>query len=424
MNDRLVVLLYGEVLGTLDQLPAGQRVFRYADGLVGTTTPLSLSLPVAATAYGHRHIDPVLEGLLPDNVMVRQAVAARFGVSARNPFALLAHIGLDCAGAVQLSPPDTVDSVLAREGALVALTDDEVGHRLADLRTARPSDWLAPEERWSLGGAQAKVALRWENSTWHEAHGAEPTTHILKPGAPGFQSQALNEHLCLRAAAELGLAAATSSYVELAGEPVIVVERYDRGRADSLVTRVHQEDLCQALGVYPSRKYETDGGPGAVDIVALLRRHGSDADQAHNVTRFVEALAFNYLIGAPDAHAKNYSVLLAADRVRLAPLYDVASGLPYQTETDSGMKTGAMAVAGQRHFDRVTRGHWRRLADRAGLPGDEVVERVTDLARRLPDALVTVCTAEVATPGAAHLSARLLDPVARLCQRFLDSPEL
>ncbi|MCL2422872.1 MAG: type II toxin-antitoxin system HipA family toxin [Micrococcales bacterium] len=421
MNDHLAVLLYGEVLGTLEQRATGQRVFTYTHIRERTTTPLSLSLPISTTAYGHRHIDPVLEGLLPDSGPVRQAAAARFDVSANNPFALLAHIGLDCAGAVQLCRPDMVDSVLAREGTLVALEPDDVGRRLANLRTGRPSDWLAPGERWSLGGAQAKIALRWHDGAWHEAHGAEPTTHILKTGAAGFRSQALNEHLCLRTAAELGLSAADSRYLELGGEQVIVVERYDRGHTDGTVTRIHQEDLCQSLGVYPSRKYETDGGPGAIDIVTLLRQHGSDADRSSNVTRFVEALAFNYLVGAPDAHAKNYSLLLASAHVRLAPLYDVASGLPYQSDDDSGMKTGAMAIGGQRRFRAVTRERWRRFATRAALPDDEVIALVTDLAARLPDALATVCAAEASLPGMDDLRPRLLDPVTRLCQRLLNS---
>jgi hypothetical protein len=49
------------------------------------------------------------------------------------------------------------------------------------------------------------------------------------------------------------------------------------------------------------------------------------------VWRFAGALAFNWLIASTDAHAKNYGLLLAGRQIRLAPLYDIASILPYDS---------------------------------------------------------------------------------------------
>ncbi len=112
----------------------------------------------------------------------------------------------------------------------------------------------------------------------------------------------------------------------------VVVTRYDRRvRADGEIERVHQEDLCQAPGVPPSRKYQNEGGPAPSDIARLLRG-AMPADAVEDaVRRFADALAWNWLIGGTDAHAKNHSLLLAGDQIRLAPLYDVASALPYGT---------------------------------------------------------------------------------------------
>jgi serine/threonine-protein kinase HipA len=93
--------------------------------------------------------------------------------------------------------------------------------------------------------------------------------------------------------------------------------------------RVHQEDLCQALSVDPSLKYESDGGPGPVRIIEFLREVMDARRARETVWRFVDALAWNWLIAGTDAHAKNYSLLLAGGQIRLAPLYDVASALPY-----------------------------------------------------------------------------------------------
>lgn len=95
------------------------------------------------------------------------------------------------------------------------------------------------------------------------------------------------------------------------------------------IIRTHQEDLCQALGVPPARKYQNEGGPRPEDIIDLLRTVSSSPAAEESVRSFVDALAWNWLIGGTDAHAKNYSLLLAGGAVVLAPLYDVASSLPY-----------------------------------------------------------------------------------------------
>jgi serine/threonine-protein kinase HipA len=94
------------------------------------------------------------------------------------------------------------------------------------------------------------------------------------------------------------------------------------------VLRLHQEDMCQALGVRPHSKYQNDGGPSPERIADLLRDHSDKPQQ--DLDTFTDALLFNWLIGGSDGHAKNYSLLHGAGgHVRLAPLYDLASALPY-----------------------------------------------------------------------------------------------
>jgi len=74
------------------------------------------------------------------------------------------------------------------------------------------------------------------------------------------------------------------------------------------VQRIHQEDMSQALGLMPGKKYQEDGGPGIAEIVTLIRRVSADPDA--DVDRFLQANMFNWLIGGTDAHAKNYSLLV------------------------------------------------------------------------------------------------------------------
>jgi serine/threonine-protein kinase HipA len=191
-------------------------------------------------------------------------------------------------------------------------------------------------------------------------------------------------------------------------EPAIVVERYDRVRTRGVLSRVHQEDMCQALAVLPTRKYESEGGPGMTAITALLARHSSDEDV--DVARFIDANIFNWLIAGTDAHAKNYSVLHAAGPdLRLAPLYDVITALPYpQFEREKVCL--AMAVNGERVVDRITGAHWRALARAVGFLPDLVINRIVDLGERIPTAIDRVIRQ---AGGNRAIMERLAEPVAR-----------
>lgn len=407
---RLAVLLYGEHVAWLEQSHTGRRTLQYLPG-VQPATPLSLALPVRQAPYSQPATDPFIEGLLPEREGVREAIAREFGISPRNPFSLLEAIGLECAGAVQFAREEEVGAVLDGVGAIEPLEDSTIGSRLRELRTRPDDSWMADRERWSLAGAQAKFALRWEDG-WHSATGAEPTTHILKPGVDGFRLQALNEHLCLSTARAIGLRAAATRYTEFAGEPAIVVERYDRARVAGSVIRLHQEDLCQATATPPRRKYESDGGPSASSIVAALRAGGADEGSVH---RFLEGLILNALIGAPDAHAKNYSILLAPGAVELAPLYDVASALPYDRRRGDGLGEAAMAIGGVREFRQVEERHWVALARACRVEPEWLLATVRRLAAATPDALADAVAHHRGVAGVGELAPRLVERVAHLC---------
>lgn len=411
----LSVVLYERRVGRVEQSASGRRTFSYDRDYLSEpdATPLSLSMPLSGGTYAARRIDPFLLGLLPDNVEVRERWGSQFGVNGANPFALLEHMGADCAGAVEFTN-GSVDEMLARAGVLTTISDDEIGARLKALRSD-DSAWTVPGERWSLAGAQGKFALAQSDGVWCEATGAAPSTHIVKPGVVGYREQALNEHVCMVTARALGLSAARTDYTEFAGEPALVVTRYDRRRtAAGFVLRVHQEDVCQALSVFPHRKYEASGGPTAARIARLLRDVATDPGA--DVVRFVQALAFNYLLGAPDAHAKNYSLLLAGRQVRLAPLYDVASALPYEPSwAGHELDQAAMGVGGRKVFGTVEGRHWDKLAHQCGLDREQVREIVTRLASSIPEAL----EAAFAPYRTSGLRERMLARVAHLCRTTL-----
>jgi serine/threonine-protein kinase HipA len=418
MTAELVALLNGREIGRVKRDNRGRLTFTYADDWRRTPAayPLSLSMPLAAAEHSHKPVEAFLWNLLPDNEGVLERWARRFHVSARNPFALLSHVGEDCAGAVQFIRPDRLDEVIGQGSSPIAWLDEpEIAARLRVLR-ADHTAWRAPSDtgQFSLAGAQPKTALLFENGRWGIPSGRVPTTHILKPPTGEFDGHAENEHICMRLAAALGLITAHSEVRRFRDEVAIVIERYDRQRTPSGLIRVHQEDCCQALSVLPSRKYENEGGPGARAIVELLRTFSGRPQE--DVQRFVDALIFNWLIGGTDAHAKNYSLLIGAEgRARLAPFYDIASVLPYGFDLQQVRL--AMKIGGVYRLRDIGARQWTKLAAEFRLQADELVERIRVMAVALPEHLADVRQA-ANRAGLKHpLIAKLADSLTERAQR-------
>lgn len=422
----LAVLICNKIAGTLRQDSAGLMSFRYEESYDGI--PLSLSMPISNRAYRQAVVRPYLFGLLPDSERQRAAIARETDTSPNNPVTLLAHIGLDCPGGVQFCDPSKVDEVLSRQGSWRMLTEHEIAEKLKSIRSDVDASWMGRDGSWSLGGNQGKFALANRGDAWCECLGSSPTTHIFKNGVVGFKLEALNEYVCMRAARKVNIPVATVAYRVFEGEPALIVERYDRLRANGRVLRLHQEDLCQALGVMPQQKYTADGGPTARDVLALLLGLGHAED---NLRLFTQMLFFNCLIGAPDAHAKNYSLLLgkSGDAI-MARMYDVASGLAYDRMRDTAKL--AMAIGGENRIGRVGNGAVKRYAGEgdpelqsrlcaAGLNEENCLQEMRRLALEIPDAFMEVFAEAKAdgVPGAEELEGRLMDPVARNCEATL-----
>ncbi len=438
MNE-LVVLLDGRDVGLIRQ-KNGRLTFTYADTWRNApgAYPLSLSMPLAAAEHPHAAIDPFLWGLLPDNELVLSRWAKKFQVSPRNAFALIGHVGEDCAGAVQFVSRERRDELASIAPVETEwLTEADVASRLRALQTDA-SAGRSPRDtgQFSLAGAQPKTALLFDGQRWGVPSGRTPTTHILKPPTSEFDGHAENEHLCLRLAKALGLPTAHAEVRKFEDVTTIVVERYDRvnmlepiettlaAHAENIknenfiaaldkesalkmqtllkqfssvpVYRVHQEDFCQALRVHPTLKYQNEGGPSPKQIVELLNTsivEGRTSCKYINVnapsvdiTTFIDALILNWLIGGTDAHAKNYSLLIGGEVVRLAPLYDIASIFAYP-DIDPQRAKLAMKIGDEYRLRYIGLSDWRKLATNVRVDGDVLIDRLRAMASELPDRL-------------------------------------
>ncbi len=358
MPRTLHVYWNSSLVGELTQ-DSARLSFRYDESYLSlrTALPLSRHLPPRDVAFDDSATRAFFANLLPEGDIRRQ-VARQLGISAENIFALLEGIGGDCAGAVSILRPGDIPGP---SGQYRPISPEALALELATLPT---HPFLAGEEgvRLSLAGAQNKLPLYVENGEFFIPEGNRASSHILKIAIPQLENTVINEAFCMNLAHKVGLPVPVAQVVEICGQVVYMVERYDRKRvALGDIERLHQEDFCQALGVIPEMKYEQEGGAGFQACFKLVEEW-SDEPILDTLSLLKWAL-FNFLIGNADSHAKNLSILYAAGTVRLAPFYDLLSTAVYERVNNKF----AMKMGGQKDPRYLMATHLSRFAGEAGI---------------------------------------------------------
>jgi serine/threonine-protein kinase HipA len=259
------------LVGELTQDRGGQLGFVYSESWLSQSgaIPLSKSLPLETKKFTGQQARSFFAGILPEEGQ-REQIAAIFGISPQNDFALLERIGGECAGAITLLPPD-ISLAEGHEPTFETLDDIELSRIIADL-PRRPLMAGRGGLRLSLAGAQPKLPVFLNNGKICLPLGESASTHIIKPEPAHFQGLAYVEALCMALAKEVGLSVANVEVIKIGEIDCLLIERYDRiVTAANTVTRVHQEDFCQALGFPPERKYQQEGGPLLRDCIRLIR---------------------------------------------------------------------------------------------------------------------------------------------------------
>ena len=382
-------------VGKYTRAPNGATAFRYDLGWLASERafPISLSMPLSDRMWSGADAASYFDGLLPDDSTIREKIAARDHAASAGIFDLLAAIGRDCVGALRFIP-EGQDPGNPTKMEYRPISDDEIADRIASLATNPLGIRIEDDFRISIGGVQEKTAFLQVDNRWQLPIGPTPTSHIFKPamkvGPNGadFSDTPWNEWLCLTLCRSLGLETANAAVHMFSGKPVIVLERFDRSWQGGVLYRLPQEDLCQALGVPPAHKYQSDGGPGIVDVLEFL--NGTIAPHKDRLA-FMRAQIVFWLLAAIDGHAKNFSIFITPGGYRLTPLYDVMSAAPYPQLPIQKIKL-AMALGEKNHYrlQQIQLRHFYQTGQRTRLSKQDIDDIFSDLATRTENALSEV----------------------------------
>ncbi len=413
-TQRLNIWMNGIPVGYWESTRQGERFGYFDDWLVDEQArPISLSLPFLPgnAPYQGPVVTDYFDNLLPDNDAIRRRLAQRHQAAGTDAFNLLAKLGRDCVGAIQLLPdgeaPSDVHEINGK-----ALNTAQIAQRLRGITSPRAPGRHDHDEdlRLSIAGAQEKTALLRHRGRWLLPQGSTPTTHIFKLplGLVGhmqadMRTSVENEWLCAKIMDAYGIPIADCEIAHFEDQKALVVERFDRARSTdgSWIIRLPQEDMCQATGTSPLRKYQSDGGPGIARIMALLL--GSERAERDRKTFFKAQIIF-WVLAATDGHGKNFSIAhLPGGRYRATPIYDVLSAHPVigtgKNRISPRKAKLAMAVRGStNHYliAKIQRRHWIAQAQQVGLGAlaaeqsiAEVIEAtagaIAEAGRLLPD---------------------------------------
>jgi serine/threonine-protein kinase HipA len=434
--NRLNLWMNGLQVGHWEATRSGERLV-YRDDWIDDPQgrPLSLSLPFTPgnQPYRGQIVADYFDNLLPDSEPIRRRIATRYKTGSTAPFALLAALGRDCVGALQMLPPDEAPTDLTSINGR-ALSASEIAQLLRRTTSASAPGQDDPLEdlRLSIAGAQEKTALLRHRNRWLLPEGSTPTTHIFKLplGLVGnmradMRTSVENEWLCSQIVAAYGLPVARCHIARFDDQKVLIVERFDRRPSSdgTWIVRLPQEDMCQATGTSALHKYESDGGPGIEAIMEVLS--GSQRASTDRRNFFITQMIF-WLLAATDGHAKNFSIAhLPGSRYEATPLYDVLSAHPIIGAGAGRLAAQkvklAMAVRGKNvHYllNQIQRRHWIAQGQRVGFSAADV-EAMIDALTALTETVIDEVSSLLPEDFPMDIAAAIFEGMRRLNRKLI-----
>lgn len=403
----LIAYMNGERVGEFIKLSNGAHQFRYDKRWIESPRgrPLSLSLPLQYPKLTSDSVINYFDNLLPDLPEIRDRIVARYQATSHQTFDLLKEVGKDSVGAISLLAENEPSPAMKLDYEI--LSPDRLERVLSAYQTKIPLGMLEDENdfRISVAGVQEKTALLKINDHWCIPKASTPTTHIIKlpigeiqqPNAVLDMTDSVeNEYLCVQLARALGFKVPNVEIVHCHGMKAIAVERFDRrwSKDGTWLLRLPQEDMCQAFGLPSAIKYESDGGPGIKAIMELLMGSGHSLQDRDDFMRFQ---VFQWIIGATDGHAKNYSIFIEPmGTYRLTPFYDILSAYPVLGGKGLNLRSlklamGLKATRGKKYqLDKIYSRHFVDTAREVGFDTQRMHEILDEFVNSFPTAVEQV----------------------------------
>ncbi|HFD4063772.1 TPA: type II toxin-antitoxin system HipA family toxin [Vibrio parahaemolyticus] len=417
----LIAYINNTKVGHLTRLNDGSLQFCYDNNWLEQPNPYPISLSLALQSQPHKG-DPVtnyFENLLPDLTSIRQNLQNRYQTTSTHVFNLLHAIGRDCVGSLSLVPePEIVDSLAPSK--LEPLSIDCLHDILSAHKHDIPLGMLneLSNFRVTVSGAQEKTTLLKIMNHWYLPNCNYPSTHILKfpigfiqqPFATLDMTESVeNEYFCIKLAEAMGFKVPRVEILDFDNVRALAVERFDRvwSTSERAPIRLTQEDMCQTMSLPTSLKYQSDGGIGIEEIMQLLNGSKNAHKDRDDFMRFQ---VFQWLIGATDGHAKNFSIFIEANGAyRLTPFYDIMSAYP--TSNSRGINTRKLKLAmslkssskgNKWHLEKIYPRHFIATAETVGFCTIRMREILDEFVDTFPNAIEQI-TVQLPMDFPAHI---------------------
>jgi serine/threonine-protein kinase HipA len=398
----LRVIMNGYLVGRLKKNTRGKLIFTYAASWLNTpgARPISLALPLVEKPFTTEAVYHFFDGLLPDNPDMRSRIQQKFELTTKHPFDLLACIGHECTGAIQ---------VVAGK---VPAFKKKITYKTLDNKSLASFLRNPQEDKISLAGTQEKTALLYHNNTWCIPQDKTPTSHFIKL-SKNSDNSAENAWICSQIAKAFGLPVAESRLLYVEGIKALAVKRFDRKYSSdkTWLMRLPQEDVCQALGVSPFLKYQIAGGPSLHDIMKLLL---GSANPIHDRDVFYCSQVLFWLLAHHDGHAKNFSVFIEPEgKYRLTPLYDIQSTYPGMAQNQFDAQNLKMAMplkskTSPAHWHQVKREDFLETAKAVNYSVERAEAILDDMLRRV-DSVINQVSASLPQAFPKNISEPIFD---------------
>lgn len=362
-----------------------------------------------------------LANLLPEEKWLEELSLDR-QISKNNVFGLIAAIGVETTGALAFRQHGGNNDEIPT--SFRAVSNKELQDRLANRQQISIANWDGTP-RLSVAGVQDKLPILIKpGGEMGFGEGNLASTHILKFGTRPEMNLVVNEFICMELA---GMAKLPVAPVTLAryGEPVLIVERFDRRWSSDRVERLHLVDGCQMLDLPPTYKYERPFGKSGEGANIRTGANLPDLFAACKLCR-IPALAirdllnwllFQLLIGNSDAHGKNISFYVGRNGIDVAPAYDLVNVEIYGDQYDRDL---AMAVGDSFEFSGIHAYQLADMCEECGLPQRQVATALQGLCASLIKAVDSFDLSLHLIGDEPAFGQRILDAIRANCHRFLE----